>query len=828
MKKIYLYILLCLVAATSCVKSMDEPCKYPIAGKWAMVNSDGSVAKYILFEAGKYYEFESEVAKYYLNKKIWRASKNDFIQVELQGRQYSIRDGRLHRGDWSDEFSIADGILKIGNHEYLPFESFESDYGFKLTHDIPANANKIVEYSAAPQDVVWNYQIKELPKGNKLTVSANATWIKSVQVSENQIKFILEENSSISSRSTVVSLSHPAINELQLTLRQNLSGPQLSSYSTNSSYVGGNYELAYSIVNPREDVQLEASTDVSWITDVVLDNGVLTFKVTENNSGSSRVGNIVLTYGSVKVLHNVTQSYSAILLSCNPASTSCNYKSVSKSFTYTLENPREGVSLKVSCSEQWITNIIHNGTTVSFEVEENNSGSSREGNIVLTYGSETVKHKVTQSYTAPIIVCNPISTSCDYGSHSKEFTYTLYNSREGISVNVSCAEAWITDIVHDGAKVQFNVTSNDNITSRTGNIVLNYGPITINHPVEQAPMKETVLSSSGTANCYIVSEKGAYKFSAVKGNSNTSVGDVASAVVLWESFGTSTAPNTGDLLKSVSFNNGDISFKTADTYNEGNAVIAAMDASGKILWSWHIWLTDQPQEQVYYNNAGIVMDRNLGATSATLGDVAALGLLYQWGRKDPFLGSISTTSITTAKSTITWPSAVVSDSTHGTIEYAVANPTKFIKYNNSNNSNYDWYYTGSSSTDNTRWTESSTAKSIYDPCPSGWRVPDGGGSGLWARALEAFDGFYYSFGKSNKGLNFSGKFGAASTIWYPTPGYIPLYAMLDNVGSQGYYWSATPRGNYVYILSLDISNDYVIPSEYTFRSLGASIRCVKD
>ena len=90
------------------------------------------------------------------------------------------------------------------------------------------------------------------------------------------------------------------------------------------------------------------------------------------------------------------------------------------------------------------------------------------------------------------------------------------------------------------------------------------------------------------------------------------------------------------------------------------------------------------------------MDRNLGATSATPGDVGALGLLYQWGRKDPFLGSSSISSDTMAKSTLTWPSAVSSNSTNGTIDYAVEHPTTFIV---SNVYNLDWYYTGSGNTD---------------------------------------------------------------------------------------------------------------------------------
>jgi len=36
------------------------------------------------------------------------------------------------------------------------------------------------------------------------------------------------------------------------------------------------------------------------------------------------------------------------------------------------------------------------------------------------------------------------------------------------------------------------------------------------------------------------------------------------------------------------------------------------------------------------------MDRNLGAATVTTNTVSTLGLLYQWGRKDPFPGSSST------------------------------------------------------------------------------------------------------------------------------------------------------------------------------------------
>ena len=343
------------------------------------------------------------------------------------------------------------------------------------------------------------------------------------------------------------------------------------------------------------------------------------------------------------------------------------------------------------------------------------------------------------------------------------------------------------------------------------------------------PGPGTPSGVSRTANCYIISEAGSYTLKTVKGNSsNESVGIVATAEVLWESFGTDETPEVGDLLSSVSYSNGRIGFTTAETFREGNAVIAAKDASGNILWSWHIWMTDEPDEQVYYNGAGTMMDRNLGATSATPGDVGALGLLYQWGRKDPFLGSSSISSSVLAASTLEWPESVASDASTGTVEYALANPTAFITRNSYNN---DWYYTGSSETDNTRWVTLPGDKSIYDPCPVGWRVPDGGEDGVWSRAIGAFGNYTLngSYSSADKGNNFSKEFGSADVIWYPASGILGESdgCLCNNVGYYGICWSATPYGYDGLTLSYD-SSDYICPADRYTRARGLSVRCLKE
>ena len=326
------------------------------------------------------------------------------------------------------------------------------------------------------------------------------------------------------------------------------------------------------------------------------------------------------------------------------------------------------------------------------------------------------------------------------------------------------------------------------------------------------------LSSGGTANCYIVTSPGTYCISAVKGNSSTSVGSVSLATVIWETFGTSVTPTRGDLVKGALYKDGKVYFKTNSTFMEGNALIAVKDASGNILWSWHIWMTDQPAGQVYYNNAGTVMDRNLGATSATPGDVKALGLMYQWGRKDPFMGSSNINSPVQAASTISWPDPKKSTSTTGTVDYATKNPTVMLKGENNNR----WLYVK----DGTLWASS---KTIYDPCPAGWQIPQGGDSGYWVRAYGSSIIYGDKFDYTNRGVNFSGYFGSDKTIWYPATGY---YGKADGsfygTGKDASYptYTLESYGMLIYGIRSDEDRVYMV---YLSDMGGADpVRCVRE
>ena len=151
---------------------------------------------------------------------------------------------------------------------------------------------------------------------------------------------------------------------------------------------------------------------------------------------------------------------------------------------------------------------------------------------------------------------------------------------------------------------------------------------------------QTDLSEHGTANCYVVSQSGDYRFKAVRGNGSQGFdGAIKSCSVLWESFGSDTAPLPGELISEALYSDGYLIIRIPEPFRKGNAVVAAKDDKGHVLWSWHIWLTDMPQGQEFLNG-DVVMDRNLGAVSVTPLSQESYGLLYQWGRKDPFFGGM--------------------------------------------------------------------------------------------------------------------------------------------------------------------------------------------
>ena len=596
----------------------------------------------------------------------------------------------------------------------------------------------------------------------------------------------------------------------------------------------GEYAISYGIKNPREGVSLEVSSKDKWISRLSADGDSIYFTLSENTADKSRSGSIELNYEGAEpasvAIRQKEYTKDPVINVSEPEA--FGYSGGPGTIAYTIDNPKKDIELMASTEAEWITELSVGESEITFTVGANASREERTGEIRLTYrGAEPVIVRVVQKGDVSVIEADQLLDLDWYGG-DVTITYSIDGLRDGFQLNAVSGDAWITGISVTDDEVTFSAGTNLSESGRTGKVRLEYEKA---EPVEVSVIQKgcnlVSLDAAGTANCYIVSGPGTYSFPAVKGNSSTSVGAVSSVEVLWETFGTATAPNKGDLIAVALKGDGNtVVFLVKAPVRKGNALIAAKDASGKILWSWHIWITDRPRDQVYVNDAGTMMDRNLGATSATPGDAGAIGLRYQWGRKDPFMGYSDIGYSSVAKSTLDpWPSSVASDATTGTVEYAVANPTTEIYAPTFESENKDWYYTGDISVERSRWQSS---KTIYDPCPPGYRVPDGGNDGIWEKVLPSGTiDMHPRYSSKNRGFDFGSgilgdeenSFTSDFVCWYPF-----------DVGSQGNYWSCrigeykSFYSNYFGSDCLYIDDDGYAHCEIEHNAYLHPVRCQKE
>ena len=193
--------------------------------------------------------------------------------------------------------------------------------------------------------------------------------------------------------------------------------------------------------------------------------------------------------------------------------------------------------------------------------------------------------------------------------------------------------------------------------------------------------------------------------------------------------------------------------------------------------------------------------------------------MYQWGRKDPFMGSSSVTASVEAKATISFPTVVVSTATVGTVDYATKNPTTMIKGQTDN----DWMH----EVDKTLW---ASDKTIYDPCPAGWRIPEAGENGVWAKAAGKIQISPNPFDSVNKGVQFGGIMGSDSNIWYPATGYYgKANGEFYGTGSSATYPSTTLGSTYGFqCMTLTGSGSYMYMLYVSDFGGANPVRCIKD
>lgn len=411
------------------------------------------------------------------------------------------------------------------------------------------------------------------------------------------------------------------------------------------------------------------------------------------------------------------------------------------------------VDYDITVSENWIsrkeTKAVREDE-ITFTVNANTSTDSRSATI--TFAKDNYSTSVTVVQSGKEISEEPVltvdSAEFEVEAEGGEVVVTVTSNVDYVT---TISEDWVHELTTKAVsenQLTFIVDENTSSEARTATITFEKDECYASVSIIQSGANTTKpyshdLSANGIANCYIVIEAGDdYSFDCKYfGNgqdgildceddpdgvefhttnaSISSIGKPAVADIIWQK--DADNQNTLTMITDVQYDkdNKRISFKTDGT--KGNAIIGIYDKYDTLLWSWHIWCTDMPQDIKYSSSCFevdyYVMDRNLGAVSCNPADgKKTFGAHYQWGRKDPFMLKIN------------WRDEMIDNPTN-TLESAIQMPDKAFRGENKPN---DWMQNSTPKVNHYLWGNSAfneiletaeTYKTIYDPCPAGYQVP---------------------------------------------------------------------------------------------------------
>ena len=257
----------------------------------------------------------------------------------------------------------------------------------------------------------------------------------------------------------------------------------------------------------------------------------------------------------------------------------------------------------------------------------------------------------------------------------------------------------------------------------------------------------------------------------------------------------------------------------------------------EILWSWHLWITDYQPDRIFghtpvagtyiynveggqvhrYNNTmwntgslknGYAMDRNIGTQDPNYHTTDRLGgFYYQFGRKDPFSGNFTGYSYNyecTARENVGFNNGATPGGETGqnwkNVPWSVMHPRQYI-------TGSKWTGSDIFSVMGIPWHDpeingltapEERGKSIFDPCPRGWKVPANGWLTGFGSSNFVWNGHnlgngrtYYPNGgyEANKNKDVL----EAQAIFFPSVGSRNTSGgVAGSSGDGGVYWSSTP------------------------------------
>jgi len=475
-----------------------------------------------------------------------------------------------------------------------------------------------------------------------------------------------------------------------------------------------------------------------------------------------------------------------------------------KSYTYTLLLTTSGIALQETTITNWGTGVVSWGqyalTTNTGWLNSTPDATSQT--LTIKYQGTTIKPEAV------------ISTS---GTDSKAGTVSWLTAT--LASNTSTSGSWTNRSLYVYTSV--NTTGYD----RFGYIHISLEGLSVVITVEQSSSYD-YTATDGLANCYMVEPnhtitipiRRAYEYGGADGNTKFGV----------EKYWDDASGKCVSGYSVTNDNDYELSYLTVTAgSNTGNALLALIGDDGEVYWSYHIWVTK------YNPNAGgstvitgntynsskyyEFMNINLGAKFSYLVDGPGSGLYYQWGRKDPFPSEGEPGEEVDGGGSYY---VRYTDSSRGTIVGTIRNPNYFMTAGSS--SNYDWYYDNPASGGRfTRWLWGNEKKSVYDPCPQGWKIPQVYGED------SPFAGY---------DVNNSWEWGAdiEGTVWgtmlFPETWSLDLSTGdLYDMGESGFWivWDNDDRWGYYQRFDSDPPTEYFYQTNIG-RAAGMPVRCIRE
>ena len=254
---------------------------------------------------------------------------------------------------------------------------------------------------------VINYSVENAVEGTEVEATCEAAWVADLTVAET-ITFTVAANEAEEAREATITVAYGELSK-SVTVKQAAKEqgeqpkPNTPVFEAVTAVVEYDWntamgEVEYKLENPIEGVEVKAKSGAMWISQVQVKENKILFAMSEN-TGEAREGKITAEYGMLPAIEFTVKQGAYVapapVVTINEESVNLAYDATEGSFTYTVENPVEGVVAEATTDAEWISNLVAADGTVSFTTSVN-EGFVRSATITVTYGEASASIEVKQ------------------------------------------------------------------------------------------------------------------------------------------------------------------------------------------------------------------------------------------------------------------------------------------------------------------------------------------------------------------------------------------------------------------------------------------------